>query len=102
LFISDKLTIPNKIKEFLDNQIQYYITEAQSYKEMAQEYSPKVDSVQDTAFGIIVGCIYSSFLQVYTNQKQTVNSNDMQEFTEIIMINARMIKDAIIGKNELV
>ncbi len=102
MFISDKLTIPNKIKEFLDNQIQYYITEAQSYKEMAQEYSPKVDSVQDTAFGIIVGCIYSSFLQVYTNQKQTVNSNDMQEFTEIIMINARMIKDAIIGKNELV
>ncbi|KFM14201.1 hypothetical protein AAA799O18_00748 [Marine Group I thaumarchaeote SCGC AAA799-O18] len=96
------MTIPNKIKEFLDNQIQYYITEAQSYKEMAQEYSPKVDSVQDTAFGIIVGCIYSSFLQVYTNQKQTVNSNDMQEFTEIIMINARMIKDAIIGKNELV
>ena len=86
----------------MDNQIQYYITEAQSYKEMAQEYSPKVDSVQDTAFGIIVGCIYSSFLQVYTNQKQTVNSNDMQEFTEIIMINARMIKDAIIGKNELV
>ena len=86
----------------MDNQIQYYITEAQSYKEMAQEYSPKVDSVQDTAFGIIIGCIYSSFLQVYTNQKQTVNSNDMQEFTEIIMINARMIKDAIIGKNELV
>ena len=57
------MTISDEIKGFLDNQIAYYITEAQSYKEMAQEYSPKVDSVQDTAFGIIIGCIYSSFLQ---------------------------------------
>ena len=92
------MTISDEIKGFLDNQIAYYITEAQSYKEMAQEYSPKVDSVQDTAFGIIVGSIYSSFLQAYSNQKQNVNSEDIQEFTEIIMINARMIKDAIIGK----
>jgi ABC-type transporter MlaC component len=54
--------------------------------------------VQDTAFGIIVGSIYSSFLQAYSNQKQNVNSEDIQEFTEIIMMNARIIKDAITGK----
>ena len=92
------MTISDEIKGFLDNQIAYYITEAQSYKEMAQEYSPKVDSVQDTAFGIIIGCIYSSFLQAYSNQKHVINSEDLQEFTEIIMINARMIKDAITEK----
>ena len=92
------MTISKKNKEFLDELIEYYINEAQSYKEMAQEYSPKVDSVQDTAFGIIVGSIYSSFLQAYSNQKQNVNSEDIQEFTEMIMMNARMIKDAIMGK----
>ena len=92
------MTISNGMKKFLDSQIEYYIAEAQSYKEMAQEYSPKIDSVQDTAFGIIIGCIYSSFLQAYSNQKHVINSEDIQEFTEIIMINARMIKDAIIGK----
>ena len=92
------MAISNGMKKFLDSQIEYYITEAQSYKEMAQEYSPKVDSVQDTAFGIIIGCIYSSFLQAYSNQKHNVNSEDIQEFTEIIMLNSRMIKDAIMEK----
>ena len=93
------MTISNENKEFLDSQIKYYLTEAQSYKQMAQEYSPKVDSVEDTAFGIIIGCVYSSFLQAYSNQKQAVSSDDMQEFTEIIMMNARMIKDAIMEKS---
>ena len=92
------MTISNKNKEFLDELIEYYINEAQSYKEMAQEYSPKVDSVQDAAFGIIIGCIYSSFLQAYSNQKHSVNSEDIQEFTEIIMLNSRMIKNAIMEK----
>ncbi len=92
------MTISNGMKKFLDSQIEYYISEAQSYKEMAQEYSPKIDSVEDTAFGIIIGSIYSSFIQAYANQKQNINSEDIQEFTEIIMVNARMIKDAIMGK----
>ena len=92
------MTISDEMKKFLDSQIEYYITEAQSYKEMAQEYSPKIDSIQDTAFGIIIGAIYSSFLQAYSNQKQNVNSEDIQEFTEIMMLNTRMIKDAIMGK----
>ena len=84
----------------MDKLIEYYINEAQSYREMAQEYSPKINSVVDTAFGLIIGCIYSSFLQAYSNQQQTPSSEDIQEFREIIMINARMIKDAIIQKND--
>ena len=93
------MTISNGMKKFLDSQIEYYITEAQSYKEMAQEYSPKVDSIEDTAFGIIVGCVYSSFLQAYSNMKQTISSTDMEEFTEIITMNTRIIKDALTEKN---
>ncbi len=84
----------------MDKLIEYYINEAQSYREMVQEYSPKINSVVDTAFGLIIGCIYSSFLQAYSNQQQTPSSEDIQEFREIIMINARMIKDAIIQKND--
>ncbi len=94
------MTISKKNKEFLDKLIEYYINEAQSYREMVQEYSPKINSVVDTAFGLIIGCIYSSFLQAYSNQQQTPSSEDIQEFREIIMINARMIKDAIIQKND--
>ena len=86
------MTVTKENKVFLEGLIEYYISEAQSYREMAQEYSLKIDSVSDTTFGIIIGCIYSSFLQTYSNQKLTPDVHDVQEFTERIMmkINARM------------
>ena len=93
------MTISKENKEFLEGLIEYYISEAQSYREMAQEYSPKIDSVPDAAFGIIVGCIYSSFLQTYSNQKLTPTVQDVQEFTEIIMMKSSAIMDAIKGQN---
>ena len=93
------MTISNEIKEFLDSQIKYYLTEAQSYKQMAQEYSPKVDSVEDTAFGIIIGCVYSSFLQAYSNQKQVPDMEDIKEFNEMITKNTEIIKKSIMNEN---
>ena len=93
------MTISKENKEFLEGLIEYYISEAESYREMAQEYSLKIDSVSDTAFGIIIGCIYSSFLQTYSNQKLTPDVHDVQEFMEIIMIKSNVIMDAINGQN---
>ena len=92
------MTISKENKEFLEGLIEYYISESESYREMAQEYSLKIDSVSDTAFGIIVGCIYSSFLQTYSNQKLTPDVHDVQEFTEIIMIKSNAIMNAIKGQ----
>ena len=89
------MTVSKENKEFLEGLIEYYISEAQSYREMAQEYSLKIDSVPDTAFGIIIGCIYSSFLQTYSNQKLTPTVQDVQEFTEIIMMKSNAIMDSI-------
>jgi hypothetical protein len=93
------MTISKENKEFLEGLIEYYISEAESYREMAQEYNIKIDSVSDTTFGIIVGCIYSSFLQTYSNQKLTPDVHDVQEFTEIIMIKSNAIMDAVKGQN---
>ena len=90
------MTLSNEIEKFLDSQIEYYINEAGSYKEMAREYNLDVNSVPDTAFGIIIGCIYSSFLQTYTNQSSTPNSQDIEEFTKIIVNNSKKIKESII------
>ena len=89
------MTLSNEIQKFLGSQIQYYIEEAESYKEMAQEYNLDANSVSDTAFGIIIGCIYSSFLQTYTNQSSTPNSQDIEEFTKIIIDNSKKIKESI-------
>jgi len=94
------MTLSNEIQKFLDSQIEYYIKEAESYKEMAREYNLDANSVPDTAFGIIIGCIYSSFLQTYTNQSSTPNSQDIEEFTKIIIENSKKIKKSILTDND--
>ena len=91
------MTLSNEIQIFLDSQIEYYTKEAKSYKEMAEEYKLDSNSVPDATFGIIVGCIYSSFLQTYTNQNSAPNSQEMEEFTRIIIKNAKKIKESIIA-----
>ena len=88
------MTLSNEIQKFLDSQIEYYVKEAESYKEMALEYNLDTNSVPDTAFGIIVGCIYSSFLQTFTNKNSTPNSQDIEEFTKIIVKNSKKIKES--------
>ena len=90
------MTLSNEVQKFLHSQIEYYIMQAESYKEMAREYNPNADSLPDTAFGIIVGCIYSSFLQTFTNQNSTPNSQDIEEFTKIIIKNSKKIKESIL------
>ena len=89
------MALSNETQKFLDSQIEYYVKEAESYKEMALEYNLDTNSVPDTAFGIIVGCIYSSFLQTYANQSSTPNSQDIEEFTKIIVNNSKKIKESI-------
>ena len=93
------MTLSNEIQTFLDSQIEYYTREAKSYKEMAEGYNLDGNSISDTTFGIIVGCIYSSFLQTYTNQNSTPNSQEMEEFTKIIIKNAKKIKESIMIEN---
>ena len=93
------MVISHTNKEFLDNLIEYYLNEAQSYKEIAQEYDQIIKSTPDTAFGIIIGCIYSSFLQTYSDQKQTPNEQDIEEFNQIMMENAIRIKNALQEEN---
>ena len=90
------MTLSNEIQTFLVSQIEYYIKESKSYKEMAREYNIDDSLAHDTAFGIIIGCIYSSFLQTYTNQNNVPNSQDMEDFTEIIIKNSKKIKESII------
>ena len=90
------MTLSNEIQIFLDSQIDYYTKESKSYKEMAKEYNLDDNSISDTTFGIIVGCVYSSFLQTFTNQNNIPNSQEMQEFTEIIIKNSKKIKESII------
>ena len=93
------MVISKENQEFLEGLIDYYVKEAKSYREIAQEFSSEIDSVLDIAFGIIIGCIYSSFLQAYSNQKQIPNMEDIQEFNEMIIKNTEIIKKSIMNEN---
>lgn len=88
--------IPQTTRQFIDSLIDYYISEAASYKQLAKTYSDEVKDVDANAFGIIVGCIYSGFLQAYQNQKQKPLLEDTQEFTQIIKTRAAQIKRGIL------
>ena len=90
------MALSKHTKSFIDSQIDYYISEASSYKQIAEEYVPEVESVSDTAFGIIAGCVYSGFLQAYANQKQVPSLEDIQEFTKILKHRAPLIKKAMV------
>ncbi|MGB6463287.1 MAG: hypothetical protein WA799_01035 [Nitrosotalea sp.] len=83
-------------KSFIDSLVDYYISEASSYKQMAKSYADEAGDVSAAAFGIILGSIYSAFIQSYTNQQQKPSLEDMQEFTQIIKKRAAQIKRSIL------
>jgi hypothetical protein len=89
------MAISKNTRDFLDSLIDYYISEAPSYRQIAEEFVPEIDSVVDTAFGIITGCVYSGFLQAYKNQKLSPSLEDNQEFNKILKDRAPLIKKAM-------
>ena len=90
------MTISKENREFIDSLIEYYISESESYKQIAENFLPEVESILDTTFGIITGCVYSGFLQAYQNQQQTPSLEDMDEFNQIIKKKALLIKKSIL------
>ena len=90
------MAISKENRDFIDSLIDYYISESESYKQIAENFVPEIESVADTAFGIITGCVYSGFLQAYQNQQQSPGLEDIKEFNQIIKERAPLIKKAIL------
>ena len=89
------MTISKENKEFIDSLIDYYISESESYRQIAENFLPEIESISDTAFGIITGCVYSGFLQAYQNQQQTPSLEDIKEFNQMMKNKASLIKKSI-------
>lgn len=90
------MTISETNKEFINSLIDYYISESEAYRDIAENYTPEIGSVPDTSFGIIVGCVYSGFLQAYQSQQQSPTLEDIKEFHKILKEKAPLIKKAIL------
>lgn len=83
--------------DFIENLINYYISEASSYKQIAQIYADEAKDVTAATLGIIIGCVYSGFLQTYKNQRRNPSLEDTQEFNEILKRRAADIRKAILS-----
>ena len=90
------MAISKNTKDFVDSLIDYYISEAESYKRIAEGYSPEVESVFDTAFGFIAGSVYAGFLQAYKNLGTSPSLEDIQEFHKILKDRAPILKKAML------
>ncbi len=95
------MVISKENRDFIDSLIDYYISESESYKQIAENFVPEVESIPDTAFGIITGCVYSGFLQAYQNQQQSPSLEDMKEFNQIIKNRAPLIKKSILNPPDI-
>lgn len=94
------MTISKEDKDFIDSLIDYYISESRSYKQIAENFLPEIQSIPDTTFGIITGCVYAGFLQMYQNRQQVPNVEDVQEFNQIIKGRAALIKKSIMADKQ--
>ena len=93
------MAISNENKKFLENLLQYYMDQADSYNQFASEYGEFSKSKREIAFGVIIGTVYSAFLQTYSNQQLEVNLDDIQEFHDFIRDNIEKITNAFDEKN---
>ena len=93
------MAISDENKKFLEGLLQYYIEQADSYNQFASEYGKFSKSKREIAFGIIIGTVYSTFLQTYSNQQLEVRLDDIQEFHEFIRNNIKKITNALDEKN---
>ena len=87
--------ISDENKKFLEDLLKYYIDQAESYNQFVSEYGEFSKSKREIAFGVIVGTVYSTVLQTYSNQQLEVKLDDIQEFHELIRDNLDKISKAL-------
>ena len=89
------MAIPKEIKDFVSGLVDYYVSTASSYRDLAQTHAETANSVDDVALGMITGIVYSSFMQAYQNQQKSPSLDDIREFNELVRLRSSDIKKAI-------
>lgn len=90
------MAIPTEIQDYITTQLDYYTDEVDTYLLVAKEHCD-TDSLEDTVFGIILGCVYLGFIQVYQAQFLSINATDVAELHDIINKREKSIRLAIQG-----
>ncbi len=81
------MAISEETRSYVDGLIAHYVSEARSYRQLAESCADG-GSVEDTAVGMIVGCIYSAFLQLCRDGGTSPALGEINEL--VTLINARV------------
>lgn len=94
------MSISKENREFVENLIRYYVSTAPAYKDLARAYGDASESLDDVAFGMIAGSVYSSFMQIYQNHHTIPDLEDIREFNQIMLKHSSEIRRAISLKTD--
>ncbi len=89
------MAVSKETRSYIESLIDYYISEAESYLDIAKSCNSGGSAV-DTTVGIIIGCIYSAYLQSCKDAPPK-----LEEINDVVMIiGAKVgdIKKAITGQ----
>lgn len=92
------MAISKETRSYIESLIDYYISEADSYEHIAKSCNSD-GSVNDTTIGVIIGCIYSAFLQSCTSHGKSPELDDINDIVLIINTKIPDIKKALDKKH---
>lgn len=83
------MRISKETRTYVEDLVDYYISEIDSYAEIAK--SCNVDGqANDTTIGVVVGCVYSAFLQ---SCRDGDRSPELDEINDVVLIIRSKIPD---------
>ena len=92
------MAVSKETRSYIDGLVEYYISEAESYLQIAKLCNAEGAAV-DTTIGMIVGCIYSAFLQSCTERSRPPELDEINDIVQIIRSKIPDIKRAIVANN---
>ncbi|MXY37881.1 MAG: hypothetical protein F4Y51_03150 [Cenarchaeum sp. SB0664_bin_35] len=93
------MSIPANIRNFITTQLDYYIEEIDTYLLVAKEHCG-TESLDDAAYGVVLGCVYMGFINAYSAQSLSPNVDSITELHGIIKERAKDIRLSIRGSRQ--
>lgn len=81
-------------RAYMDGLVEHYVSEAASYRRLAEACS-EGGSAEDTALGMMAGCIYSAFLQHCRDGGAAPRLDDVNEAMSLIRARAPDMRRAL-------
>lgn len=91
------MAVAEATRSYIDGLIDYYVSEAASYREIAASCNPG-GGAEDTAVGMIAGCVYSAFVQSCTERGRPPELGEINDVISMVRARIPEIRGAVNGR----